>query len=297
MIAALKIALLALAVSVAWYLFSWPDWAPFGYALAAICGTAVIADMAMRATSTSWHDAGSASAVVQGVAAMVTMCAVFVAGGIYFYQRQDRLRYAFSVETKVVDVGDTTPSQQVLLMVRVPIENKGARQLTLNCASLGLYGLRRNHVGALSRNDKFSEDLEMEPLVPTVRQSEQRRCLTAEESYRHWRPGSIHPFFMWTRMVLEPGESDDNYFETLVPCNYSLLRVLVKMRPDFAYLHNNTETKVIVPLADVCNGKAEARSTEVDSSLHSDSDGGPGARSGPSAAIGARPPDRAAAAP
>ncbi|MBX9730260.1 MAG: hypothetical protein K2X59_02940 [Sphingomonas sp.] len=251
--------LLAIAGCIAFFT---PNSSPFVYGVAAVAITAAITGIAMAFTSTNWRDVSRTSEVLQGVASIVTMCAVFVAGGIYFYQRQDRIRYTFNVETKIVDFGDSSSKKRVLLTVRVPTENRGARRLVINCASLGVYGLRPDSKSGIQRNGQFQEDLELEPMGQPIARSEQSKCLRTEEIYRGWKPGSIHPFFMWKPLTLEPGEIDDNYFETLVSCKYSILRILVKMRPNFEY-YGNTEAKLIVPLSDVCGGRAEVRSSEA----------------------------------
>ena len=205
--------------------------------------------------STKWE---ATKTVAQGIVPLITIVAVCIGAGLYFLERKDRLRISFSVETSVVRLTPgTRPARQVLLTIRIPIENKGERQVVIRCMSVDV--LHPAVDLATRRNDFATEELAMESIREPInyRSVDSARCLEGEEALLHRPAGSIQPLFMWDALQLEPNDMDDRYLEIPVSCDYPFVRVLVKIRISPGDVMSN-ETKTIVPLADTCSGAQDS---------------------------------------
>ena len=216
----------------------------------------------------------------QAVFGMVSAIAIMVAGIFYFVERRDKARLDVDIEAKVhrlwpqdaetVPFGDAGP-RELLLTVRVPIENKSYRKVLLRCLSVDILALpsgaaleRRNPsqdliFRRLAHHEYIAYDAALREADGSIRSPDEDilACLAAERK-RH--PGAdVRPLFMWRRLHLEPGEADDVYFEKAVSCDYSAVRIIVKLRraPD-TQVH---ESKTVLPIVDTCRGLRETRSS------------------------------------
>ena len=205
------------------------------------------------------------SEFAQGLASIVTIIAIFIAAGLYFLERRDRVRLAFAVEANVIQLARSgSAARQALMTVRVPVENKGAQNVTLQCIAVEIYGLGAQE--GLRRNPASPEEIAMASLpgVPNAPEAP-AECDRAEERRSGAAANSVRPLFRWAPLFLEPQEIDDLYLEMPVSCEFSLLRILVKLRVSpqnpIAY-----ESKIVVPLSDVCSGRRDVRSSAVGAS-------------------------------
>ena len=82
-------------------------------------------------------------------------------------------------------------------------------------------------------------------------------CLAADK--KRYPGADVRPLFMWRALHLEPGEVDDVYFEKAVSCEYSAVRIIVKLRR--APETSAHETKTVLPIVDACQGLSETRSS------------------------------------
>jgi hypothetical protein len=214
------------------------------------------------------HDAA------QGIFAIVGSIAILVGGVLYFAERRDKPRVILEPRTTVVGL---TPEREgegkldaVLLQVSISIENHGSRGLTFNCPAIDIIGLR----GAEQRQPTYMDDLAGTSLLPVNNESpnwmtcvhgfEQKRREQEAKWFKEqntsgkWvnppRPGGIpasgaryRDFFM------EPGEIATRIWEQRVPCNYDAVRVIFKLPKPRSV--QDYETKILVPIADVCANK------------------------------------------
>jgi hypothetical protein len=120
--------------------------------------------------------------------------------------------------------------------------------------SLGLSGLPAG--APLSRAKEASEEMEFETFRQPVNFVQDQVCNAREEDRKHLKRNSVKPFYRWSPLALEPGEVDDRYFESSIPCGYSMVRILVKARIDPGDKYGY-ESKALVPLSAVCSGDKE----------------------------------------
>jgi len=213
-----------------------------------------------RKYGANWPDF---SAFAQGFAAIVTVVALFIAAGIYFVERKDKPRIEFDVTAAraLIPARGARPAT-VLLGIRILVKNNGNRQVELECMSLDMY--LPNAGAPLVRNAGAPEEMALAqirrpiPLPPRANQL----CLRGEERRLGFPPGSVRPLYMWPMLTLEPNEADDGYFEVPVSCAYPFVRVLVKLRlrPGDAL---SWETKAIIPLREICEGRAQGMAESV----------------------------------
>ena len=243
-----------------------------------IAGTLLVACFfavaAYRNSSAKWED------VAQGAAGAVTIVALFIAAGVYFLERKDRVRLQFDVSATRVFFPDVRGASRVnsgtgdvLLGIRVLVTNNSARRVELNCISLGVFGSAAAQT--IGRSADTPEEMHLDSIIRSIpyerddgnpRHAEDMKklqeCLADELRRRNPRP-----LFMWRPLRLEPSDADDLYFELPINCRYRFVRVLVKLRlnPGDRDVY---ETKAIVPLAEVCEGRASgmARSVTPDTS-------------------------------
>lgn len=241
-----------------------------GLSAIAIYGWAQTRDSGLN----KWNNYG------QGLFGIVSAIAVMIAGLFYFVERRDKARLDVDIEAKVHRLwpkdaelfasGDVWP-RELLLTVRVPIENKSYRKVLLRCLSVDLLALpsgaaleRRNpsqdlKFRRLARYEYIAYDAALREADGSLTPPDEdiAACLAAERE--RYSDADVRPLFMWRALHLEPGEADDVYFETAVSCKYSAVRIIVKVRraPE-APVH---ETKTVLPIVDTCRGLRETRSS------------------------------------
>lgn len=208
----------------------------------------------------TWLPESKASAeFLQGMAAVAALIALCIAGGIYFVERSDRPRLSFGIDADVVPTSapDRTP-ENVLLFVRIPVTNTGRQQLTVPCIGLDVEGLRAGSTPGRKR--LYPEELAFERIREPIafKAASAGRCIHGEAERSLLAAEDVRPLFMWDTLELEPNQTSYLYFEMVVPCSYSLIRVLVKFRidPDEGV---SSESKTVVPISAVCSRDADAR--------------------------------------
>lgn len=195
---------------------------------------------------------------VQTFSAVFTIIAVFIAAGIYFLEGRDKVRIAFSLETSVVRLPGSGEQKQVLLAIRVPIENKGQRPVSIQCIGIDVQRPATEE-GDLQRSRTDREEMQLqriaiEPIAYETPRSTD--CINRMVRRHHRSREIVRPLFMWPMLTLSPAEVDDVHFEVPVSCTLPFVRVLLKIRvnPDDA---KGYETKTIVPLHDICQGTTD----------------------------------------
>ena len=149
--------------------------------------------------------------------------------------------------------------RRVLLTLRIPIENKGARRINFRCVSVDV--LHPPESADLLRSRDSPEEMQLQPLSETINYKTRvsDRCLIEERRRARIRgraaPG--RPLFIWPAFSIEPGDVDDRYFEIPVSCDYAFVRVLMKIRISPRDGDVN-EAKTVVPLADTCRGEQDS---------------------------------------
>lgn len=211
--------------------------------------------------TTSW---GKIAKAVGDIMPFVTLVALCIAAGFYFLERRDKFKYGFRVESGVVrTTSEEGAPDEVLVTVRISIENKGARQINFRCMSVDILhppdrgGLQRG----LQRNRRPGEEMQLDQLQPAIAYltDYSGACMDWERrrAIHDNRPPPGRPLFIWRAFKLEPDGVEDHYFEAPVSCRYAFVRVLVKIRinPEDG---NVSETKTIVPLADICRDRRDS---------------------------------------
>jgi len=204
---------------------------------------------------------------IQAFSAMFTVVAIFIAAGLYFLEGRDKVRLSFALQTSVIQPTLADRTDQVLLTVRVPVENQGERPVAIRCIAIDIQnpdpenpGLRRSTMSyaleemQLVRNEAPPIAYDNAISEACIRESLdrlRRRGLPADRT-------TIRPVFMWRTLRLKPGESDDLHFEIPISCAHPFVRILVKLRINPAD-DDGYETKTIVPLSDTCAGTAVMR--------------------------------------
>ncbi len=204
---------------------------------------------------------------VQAFSAMFTIVAVFIAAGLYFLEGRDKVRLSFALETSVIRPTLAATTDQVLLTVRVPVENQGERRVSIRCIAIDIQnpdperpGLRRSeNLYALEEMQLVRNEATPIPYDNPISEA----CIRASMNrlQRRRQPAdraTIRPVFMWRTLSLKPGESDDLHFEIPISCAHPFVRILVKLRINEDD-RDGYETKTIVPLSDTCAGTAVTR--------------------------------------
>lgn len=216
-----------------------------------------------------WHHFG------QALFGVISAVAIVLAGLFYFIERRDKTKLFVDIKADAHRLWpENAPhdpqalsERALLLSVRVPIENRGYRQVALRCLSIDVLA---HPAGAELKRTKSRQDLdfvrlaEAHPIPYDQPGAEGERpdgdiadCLE-KEMQRH--PGQ-KPLYMWRRLNLEPGEEDDVYFEMPVSCEYSAVRIIVKIRPKPG--SGVFERKTVLPIVDTCRGLKETKSTST----------------------------------
>lgn len=227
--------------------------------------------------SPSWPEHAS---FAQGFGAIVTVFALFIAAGVYFLERRDKPRIAYSVDATVIRPTSSAGRQEsVLLTIRVPVENKSSRRIEIRCMAIDVLVARAGE--PLARNPSSPEEMQLTPINERV--SSQSRfadaCMRGEEALHGLPRGTVRPLYIWPPLFLEPMEIDDRYFEIPVDCESPFVRVIVKMRVNPGE-RGVYETKTIVPLSDTCRGETESSSGVSRPTVEAGAEGGVAADSG-----------------
>ena len=168
------------------------------------------------------------------------------------------------------DAANGSPREGVLVQIAINIENRSTRGTWFNCAALDVIAL----TGGEDRNAVFPDDLMGTSLLPASqaepvwqncmrfeaeRQSrEERRRRHRRDSQRVNPPALFPPPVTGTRyrdFFMEPGEAIAKTWEQVVPCNYGAVRVIFKLPKPDEESWIEYETKILVPIADVCRGE------------------------------------------
>ena len=210
-----------------------------------------------------WRPTGNASTadVAQGAAALATIVAFVVAARIYFLESEDMVRLSVGLQANAVpmSIGPEVRTS-VLLVVRVPIENRGSIPAHIHCTSIDVQhpaiGTRNRLNQNWERNADALEEVELSSIGTAIQHEAERGqdCLQGESRYFD-RP--IRPLFMWNSLTLQPGDQRDRYFEIPVACGVPFVRVIVKVRVTPGN-EDNHEVKTIVPLIRICSGQEES---------------------------------------
>lgn len=203
----------------------------------------------------------------QAMFGMVSALAIIAAGALYYMERRDKPKLQFTIKSDAIRIGRAGQRQsEVLLKLVVMAENRDTRLVTIQCLASDFSGLPAGE--PLVRDPGSASDMTFTRLweaIPYDRDDggDIRHCL--EVVTKKWGP-KARPTFMWPELLLEPGQADDVYFEKPISCEYSLVRVLVKVRvrPEDRYGY---ETKVIVPLTDLCRGEGGIRESVTSSTV------------------------------
>src|SRR5687767_1944777 len=111
-----------------------------------------------RKHSSSWPNF---SEFAQGLASVITIVALFIAAGIYFAERRDKTKIAFSVVANAIALPlEKGKDQELLLTIQVPVENTGAGRADVECMSVALSGLPK--AAPLRRSKVTPEEMEFE---------------------------------------------------------------------------------------------------------------------------------------
>lgn len=215
----------------------------------------------------------------QGLFGIAGTIALIVAAILYFQERRDKPRIVLQPTATVVHIGgrDASAEGQVLLQVSVGIENRGTRSLLAQCAAIDLIGI----VGSEERARIYGDDLDGRSLlVRTGRDSDPaeeqvwRNCLAFEDRRRlaeqrwlaqaHNRSRYVNPpqptaqatsGSRYRDFFMEPGESVSRTWEQRVPCTFEAVRIIFKLPKPGSF--TDYETKIIVPIADVCSRRRD----------------------------------------
>ncbi|HVQ06987.1 MAG TPA: hypothetical protein VMS43_00990 [Allosphingosinicella sp.] len=217
--------------------------------------------MALWAWATIKPESSSLGDSVQIFSAVFTIIAVFIAAGIYFLERRDRNRLSFGLEVTAIRPSTASGGRQdnVLLAIRIPVENKGERQVTINCIAVDVMYPEPSARG-LVRSVITREEMQLkriEERIPFETNDNIEPCIQGTVDRTKWTRDRVRPLYMWRPLTLEPSEADDRHLEVLVSCAHPFVRVLLKIRinPRDPRVY---ETKTIVPLTEICGGRVES---------------------------------------
>ncbi|HWT12562.1 MAG TPA: hypothetical protein VN231_07400 [Allosphingosinicella sp.] len=201
--------------------------------------------------------------------------AIIVGAVLYFTERRYMPRIVIQPTATVVGLPapgaeQGRPLGSVLVQITINIENRSTRGSWFNCSALDVIAL----TGEEERNAAFPDDLLGNSLLPATRSEEVwRNCAEfeagrqrSEEERRRTRrdPSRVNPPALFgppatgTRyrdFFMEPGEAITKTWEQRVPCSYRAVRVIFKLPKPDQESWIEYETKMLVPVADVCRGE------------------------------------------
>lgn len=205
---------------------------------------------------------------IQTAFSLAGICALVVGAVLYFTERRYMPRIAVRPTATVVAApADAARADNVLVQITINIENSGTRGLWFHCAALDVIAL----TGAEERNPAFPDDLRGTSLLPAPRDQPVWRNCAAFEAERQRREearrrngrlrGRVNPPALFgppatgTRyrdFFMEAGEATTKTWEQRVPCTYNAVRVIFKLPKPDQDSWIEYETKMLVPIADVC---------------------------------------------
>lgn len=209
---------------------------------------------------------------VQAAFAVAGICALIVGAVLYFTERRYMPRVVIRPTATVVGIvpgglAQGQPLESVLVQITINIENRSTRGSWFNCAALDVIAL----TGGEERNASFPDDLRGTSLLPATQGEEVWRKCAVFEADRQAREmerrradrdrGRVNPPALFgppqsgTRyrdFFMEPGEATTKTWEQLVPCSYGAVRVIFKLPKPDRDSWIEYETKMLVPIADVC---------------------------------------------
>ena len=228
----------------------------------------------LRHKSTNFGEFGN------GVLGMATMIALIVGGWLYLFEGRTHPKVDISAAATVVGIPPRgwrpgRAMQNVLVQISVNIENRGERGRWFNCAALDILGLQ----GVENRTAPYPDDLAGPSLLriqPNQASDpvwthcvgangfEARRDQTElqEQNERRGESDSVNPPRIssppgsgarYRDFYMEPGERITKTWEQPVPCSFNAVRVIFKLpKPNGTA---DYETKILVPIADICRGQ------------------------------------------
>ena len=218
--------------------------------------------------ASTFHD------VAQGIFAISGIVALVVAAGLYFTERRNMPRMVIAPSAIVLGAagGRQRPSVQsneVLVQFTARIENRSTRGDWFRCAALDVIGLE----GDESRANPFPDDMQGESLLPASPQDDlwancvnrfevERRALgrmRIEEDQRWVNSPALTDSPLtgarYRDFFMEPGEVVTKTWEQRVPCRFRAVRIIFKLPKPGQNSWLEYETKLLVPIADVCRGR------------------------------------------
>ena len=191
--------------------------------------------------------ASDAAQIWQGIAGVVTILGVLAAAYIYFAERRDRARFDLKLISTIVG-GEKRGRklETALVQVKVLVSNPGTRLAKARCTNLDIAGI------AVAGNERFGTEYRFPSLLRDVDHGKEwRECWDGPLVQDGEEPSTSG--YVWETTEIEPGGSDTMFYELIVPCSYSAIKVLVKIpRVDDS---TRDEVKLISPLSDVCEGR------------------------------------------
>lgn len=211
----------------------------------------------------------------QAAFAIAGTIALIIGALLYFTERRNKPRIVISPTATVVAMlppggRQGQPVENVLVQITINIENRSLWGAWYNCAALDIIAL----TGAEARHPEFPDDLQGPSLLPAPVQTEVwRNCARVEarrqelERDRRSRGsgGRINPPALFpppstgTRyrdFFMEPGEVATKTWEQLVPCTNNAVRLIFKLPKPDSGEWVEYESKMLIPIADVCRGAA-----------------------------------------
>lgn len=212
----------------------------------------------------------------QGAAGLLSVIALFVAAGIYFFERGNKPKVVLLAPVGTViplEASSAEGEEAVLLHLAMTVENRSANALLVQCAALDLIAV--NVSG--ERNSRYYEDLPGVSLLdPPSGKPLFDNCVTKFEAPRRTRERqfldrqarraeTINPMRLseeartgarFTDFSMEPGEVVTKTWDQRVSCNVQAVQVIFKVpKPDDVVEY---ESKSLIPIAAACRARPRA---------------------------------------
>ena len=193
----------------------------------------------------------------QGVLGIFTVVALSIAGLVYFKEGRDSPHLDLKIMARAIRVQDTAKHPAAFITIGAVISNKGLRPWKAQCTNLDIAGIPRSFISNMP-------DANYEFALPSLlknadRGAQWRRCWTRRAEIRPDVYVS-NSGYMWPDTLIDAGSADTLYYELVVPCLYSAIRIVVKMsRPNDNRL---TEERLITSIQEICSNK-ELSTTSV----------------------------------
>jgi hypothetical protein len=207
----------------------------------------------------------------QGAAGLLSVIALFVAAGIYFFERGNKpkvvLQPPMGTVTPIEDSAPGNSGDAALLHLAMTIENRSSNALRVQCAALDIIAVDVS--GA--RNSRYYEDLPGVSLLnPPAGKPLFDNCVTKFEAPRREREresvdrqareaGTINPMRVsdeartgarFTDFSMEPGEVVTKTWDQRISCDVQAVQVIFKVpKPDEVV---DYEAKNLIPIAAAC---------------------------------------------